>query len=106
MNKLRLLLVVIVPALAFQGCNNEDKVKNVSKNGSIETSITVNHLSDSLDVLISTNLVWIHNTLVKTTVHADTIPSLGIDMEEAENDNGEIRNVLIKKDYELYITVK
>lgn len=106
MNKLRLLLVIVASALTFQACNNEDKVKNVSKDGSIETSITVDHLSDSLDVLISTNLVWKHNRLVKTIVHADTIPSLGIDMEEAENDNGEIRTVLIKKDYELYITVK
>ena len=106
MNKSIFLFALVLSVLAFEACNNEDKVKTVSKNGSIETSITVNHLSDSLDVLISTNLVWIHNTLVKTTVHADTIPSLGIVMEEAENENGETKNVVLKKDYELYITVK
>ena len=106
MNKLRLLLVVVTSALAFQACNNEDKVKTVSKNGSIETSITVDHLSDSLDVLISTNLVWVHNKLVKTTIHADTIPALDVVMEEAENENGETKNVVLQKDYELYITVK
>jgi len=106
MNKSILHVVFAVSTLAFLACNNEDKVKNVSTNGSIETSITVDHLSDSLDVLISTNLVWIHNTLVKTIVHADTIPSLGVVMEEAENENGETKNVVLKKDYELYITVK
>lgn len=91
--------------LFLQGCN-EDKVKEVSKNGSIETSIQVDHLNDSLDILISTNKIWAHNALVKTTVHRDTIPGLGITSQEAENDNGETKNVFLKKDYELYITVK
>jgi hypothetical protein len=106
MKKLGVFLILIVPLLGFQACGNDDKVKEISKEGSIETSIKVDHLNDSLDILISTNKVWIHNALVKTTIHADTIPTLGISMEEAENDNGEIQNVFVKKDYELYITVK
>lgn len=106
MNKSILLVAFVVTVLAFQGCSNEDKVKTVSKNGSIETCIEVNHLNDSQDVLITSNLVWAHNTLVKTIVHADTIPSLGVAMEEAENENGETKNVVLIKDYELYITVK
>ena len=106
MKKLSLFLISVVPILIFQACSNDDKVKEISKNGSIETSIKVDHLNDSLDILISTNKVWIHNALVKTTIHADTIVALGTIMEEAENDNGDTQNVLVKKDYELYITVK
>lgn len=106
MRKVSLILIMAISAFAFQACENEDKVKEVSKNGSIETSISVDHLNDSLDILISTNKVWVHNSLVKTTVHTDTVPSLGVEMEEAENDNGDLQNVALKKDYELYITVK
>ena len=106
MKKLSLLFIWMVCILAFQACNNDDKVKEISKNGAIETSINVDHLTDSLDVLVTTNKIWMHNVLVKTTVHKDTIPSLGVSSEEAENENGEVKNVFVKKDYELYITVK
>lgn len=102
MNKLIVLLFMIS---AFMSCN-EDKVTEVQKKGAVETSMQVDHLNDSLDVLICTNKVWAHNVLVKTTVHRDTIPGLGISSEEAENENGETKNVYLKKDYELYITVK
>ena len=105
MKKISLHLVLSLVLLAFQACN-EDKVNEVKKNGAIETSIQVDHLNDSLDVLISTNKVWAHNVLVKTTIHRDTVPGLGIANEEAENDEGETKNVYLKKDYELYITVK
>jgi hypothetical protein len=105
MKKISIYLIMPVCILAFQACN-EDKVNQVQKNGAIETSIQVDHLNDSLDVLISTNKIWAHNVLVKTTIHKDTLPSLGIASEEAENDNGDTKNVTLRKDYEIYITVK
>jgi hypothetical protein len=105
MKKTFFLFLSLTTFLAFQACN-EDKVNQVQKNGAIETSIQVNHLNDSLDVLISTNKIWAHNVLVKTTIHKDTLPSLGIASEEAENDNGDTKNVTLRKDYEIYITVK
>ena len=105
MKKVSIIFLLPLALLAFQACN-EDKVNEVKKNGAIETSIQVDHLNDSLDILISTNKVWAHNVLVKTTIHCDTIPGLGITSEEAENDQGETKSVFLKKDYELYITVK
>ena len=105
MKKISQYFLLPLAILAFQACN-EDKVNEVKKNGAIETSIQVDHLNDSLDVFVSTNKVWAHNVLVKTTIHRDTIPGLGITSEEAENDEGETKNVFLKKDYELYITVK
>ena len=105
MKKISLYFLLPLAIIAFQACN-EDKVNEVKKNGAIETSIQVDHLNDTLDVLISTNKIWAHNVLVKTTIHRDTVPGLGIATEEAENDEGETKNVTLKKDYELYITVK
>ena len=105
MKKLTLFLFLPLSILAFQACN-EDKVKEVQKNGAIETSIQVDHLNDSLDVMITTNKIWFHKVLAKTVIHRDTLPSLGITSEEAENDNGETKNVFLRKDYEIYITVK
>ena len=105
MKKIRFYLIIPVCILAFQACN-EDKVKEVQKNGAIETSIQVDHLNDSLDVMITTNKIWVHNVLAKTVVHRDTLPTLGFSNQEAENDNGDTKNVSLRKDYEIYITVK
>jgi hypothetical protein len=105
MKKIILYFILPLPFLAFHACN-EDKVKEVQKNGAIETSIQVDHLNDSLDVMITTNKIWAHKVLVKTVIHKDTLPSLGIATEEAENDNGDTKNVSLHKDYEIYITVK
>ncbi len=99
-------LIAVAVIWALSGNSNEDKVTEVARNGSIETSIKVEHLNDNFDVLISTNKIWCRNSLVKTTVHIDTIPSLGTTFEEAENEDGGIINVIVKKDYEVYITVK
>jgi len=105
MKKIILYLILPFSILAFQACN-EDKVKEVQKNGAIETSIQVDHLNDSLDVMITINKVWVHNVLAKTVVHKDTLPTLGFSNQEAENDNGDTKNVSLRKDYEIYITVK
>jgi len=105
MKKMIFYLILPLSMLAFQACN-EDKVKEVQKNGAIETSIQVDHLNDSLDVMITTNKVWAHNVLAKTIIHRDTLPALGLTHQEAENDNGDTKEVYLKKDYELYITVK
>lgn len=85
---------------------NEDKVTEVSKKGSIETSIKVDHLTDSLDIMTTTHSVWVKNNLVKTIVYTDTLPSLGYSMEEGENSDGSTASVLLKKEYELYITIQ
>jgi len=105
MKKIIFYLILPLSILAFQACN-EDKVKEVQKNGAIETSIQVDHLNDSLDIMITTNKIWVHNVLAKTIIHSDTLPTLGFSNQEAENDNGDTKNVSLRKDYEIYITVK
>jgi hypothetical protein len=92
-------------AIAFFACN-EDKVQKISKDGSVETTIKIDHLTDSADVVITTHKVWVKNTLVKTSVHKDTVPMLGFSSQQAENNEGETNTVVLKKEYELYITVE
>ena len=85
---------------------NEDVTQSVNKSGSIESSVKVEHLDSLHDVLITTHTVWAHNTDVKTVLYRDTIPSLGIEHTTAENQDGDTKNVTVKKDYEIFITVK
>jgi len=107
MKKILLMLVISLTAVSIQGCNNnEDVTKEVSKNGSIESELSIVHFTDKLDILTTTHKVWIAGKTSKVIVHKDTIPSLGIIKTEVENDEGGTLTVPVKKDYEFYITVK
>jgi len=106
MNKRIFYLVASGVLLFLSGCDNEDKVKEISKDGSIETTMNVEHIGDKLDVIKTTHKIWVKNMLVKTAVHTDTIPALGILKTETESTEGATREISVKKDYEFYITVK
>ena len=98
-----LILVMII----ITACDNDrDKVTAIAKDGAIETIMNVEHLNDQLDVVKTTHKIWVKNILVKTVVHTDTIPSLGLIKDQTENAAGETKEVTVKKDYEFYITVK
>lgn len=107
MKNILLLLAVSLSVIALQGCdNNEDVTKEVLKDGSIESSLSVVHLTDKLDVLTTTHKVWANGKISKLIVHKDTISSLGMMKTEVETSEGNTSTVPVKKDYEFYITVK
>ncbi len=85
---------------------NEDITQSVNKNGSVETAVQVEHLDSLHDVLITTHKIWANNQEVKTITYRDTLPALGIEHAEAENSDGDTKHVQVKKDYEIFITVK
>ena len=85
---------------------NEDITNSVNKDGSIETAVQVEHLDSLHDILITTHKIWAANQEVKTIRYRDTLPSLGTEHAEAQNADGETKNVHVKKDYEIFITVK
>lgn len=90
-------------------CSDEtdkDLTNSVNKNGAVETSVTTKHLTDTSDVLITSHLVWKNNNAVKTAEYHDTIPALGTERKEVKDTNGNSVNTDVKKDYEIYITVK
>lgn len=85
----------------------EDKeLQQITKEGAIETVLTVNHLDENHDVIVTTHNIWIKNQMVRKVEYRDTIPTLGTTVHEAENNEGLTKAVALKKDYEIYITVK
>jgi hypothetical protein len=102
----KILGLISFSILVFTSCDDDDKVKEISKNGSIETVMSVDHLNDHLDIVKTSHKIWVKNVLVKNIIHTDTIPSLGVTTEEAENSDGDTKKVALKKDYEIFITVK
>jgi hypothetical protein len=105
MKKTSLLLFAPFIALLFS-CSQSDSVKVISKDGAIETTLNVDHLNDSADIITTLHNVWVKNVLVKSIVYKDTLPSLGHGSQDAENENGDSKTVYLQKDYEFYITVK
>ena len=85
---------------------NEDITNTVNKDGAIESAVKVEQLDSLRDVLITTHAVWKNNALIKNIEYRDTVPSLGLKRTVAENADGDMKDVTVKKEYEIYITVK
>lgn len=85
---------------------NEDLTNSVNKNGSVESSIAVTPLDSMHHVLTTRHKVWVHDTVYRTIEYRDTLPTLGNETTTAENADGDTKTVNVKKDYEIYITVK
>lgn len=96
--------------VSFVSCSNkdenEDLTNSVNKNGSVESSITVAPLDSMHHVLTTRHKVWVHDTVYRTIEYRDTLPTLGNENTTAENADGDTKTVNVKKDYEIYITVK
>lgn len=98
-----LLALLLSTLLSCKSDNeNEDIVNTVPKTGSITTNVKVQHYNDSLDVLITEHTIYKNPTdsMVKKVI--DTISSLGTTTVKDENNKDKI----VKKDYNIYITVK
>ena len=109
MKRLFTLFFTIVSASILVSCaeeKQEDLTNEVSKNGSVESSVTVTHLDSMNDVLITKHAVWVKGNKIKDIEHRDTVPSLGKVNSTAENSEGDTKTVEVKKDYEIFITVK
>ena len=106
MRKMKAFLICLAGFVFILGCSENDKVKQISKQGSIETVIDVNHLDQNHDIIVTTHNVWIKNELVRKIVHRDTVPTLGYGVQDFKNFDGDTKSVFSKKEYEIYITVK
>ncbi len=108
MNILKLTVVVVFIVGGLFACkdNNEDVTDSVNKNGSVETAVHLVHIDSLNDELVTTHKIWVKHNVFKTVEYRDTIPALGNEYTQAENEEGDTKNVSVKKDYEIYITVK
>jgi protein involved in sex pheromone biosynthesis len=102
------LISAIVAGFLLSGCEqkNDDKVKAVDKTGSVEMKVAINHLNASQDVMRTEKVFWVKGAAVRSIVNLDTVPALGVTREVAENSAGEDTTVSIKKNYQIFITVK
>ncbi len=101
--------LLLATAVFITSCGNDeekDLVNEVNKNGSIETSVSVNHLDSIHDLLVTKHTVWTNGNTAKTIVNSDTIPALGMTNTEVEDESGNAKTATIKKAYEIFITVK
>jgi len=105
---LRKIFPVFAIALLFSACSkpNDDQVKEVDKNGSVEMKVHITHLNAESDVMRTEKIFWVKGQQVKSIVNLDTVPALGDVREVAENSAGEDTTVSIKKNYQIFITVK
>ena len=106
-----LLVALLVVAIGFiislsSGDNHEDQTQAVDRNGSVETSLSVEHADSAHDVILTTHKVWVHNSQYATLIHRDTVPALDSMNTDAENGDGDTRSIRVKRDYQLFITVK
>ena len=84
----------------------EDQGKTLDKDGSVETAISVQHADSTHDIILTSHRVWIRNQQYAIITHRDTVPGLDSLTTTAENENGNTQQVRLKKDYQLFITVK
>ena len=84
---------------------NEDVVKQADHEGSVEMAVSIEH-HEGYDLLKSDYKVWVKNQQVKAYEKIDTLPSLGMTTQTAENEEGDEKKVTIPKDYEIYFTAK
>lgn len=103
---LSLVSVITFSSCREEGNNNEDLTNDVNKNGSVETSVTVQHLDSLKDILVTKHKVWHTGNISKDISYSDTIPSLGMENKSVESSGGESQQATVKKDYEIFITVK
>ena len=109
MSNLKTLILPLIFITIFSACEDEkqeDLTNEVNKNGSVESSVTVDHLDSINDILITKHAVWVKGNKWKDIEHRDTVPALGIENTTAENSEGDTKSVVVKKDYEIFITVK
>jgi hypothetical protein len=93
-------------SIACSNEENEDKTKEIDKDGALESAIQVTHIDSLHDVVTTTYSVWEKGIQTKQISHSDTIPSLGYELKIGSDDNENELQAKAPKDYEIFITVK
>jgi hypothetical protein len=100
------LIISIAIIMAPGKDPGEDQGAVVDHEGSVETAISVEHADSTHDVILTSHKVWVRNNIYSTILHRDTVPTLDSLNTTAEDASGNTQNVRLKKDYQIFITVK
>jgi hypothetical protein len=94
-------------SLSFIACGGaEEEEETLDKSGGVDVTLSTEHLDNEHDALITTTTVYAKGTAVRTISHRDTMPSLGMTTQEAEDDDGNTTAATMRKDYEVFVTLK
>ena len=104
--KLILPLAIITILYSCKQEKQEDITNEINKNGSVETAVSVSKLDSVNDILVTKHTVWVKGNKFKELEYRDTVPALGMEKKSAVNSEGDTKTVEVKKDYEIFITVK
>lgn len=105
------LFASLVVSVALVSCNdgepnNDDVVKQPSKDGAIQVTTETKQVGDSVLMTINYD-VYKNNQLITSKVVKQMLPSLGTTQAESDEDeNGDTQKVTVPKLYEFYVTVK
>jgi hypothetical protein len=102
MKQLILLCLGFMGLTACTASQNEDVVKNVSKNGSIEVLYKTKNLSDGTVELTMQYIVWKDGKAQRDRTVVDTLPPLGTMVATDEQD----KSVVVPKEYEFFVTIQ
>jgi hypothetical protein len=105
-NGLWFSLLSALVLLSCQQQNDEDKVKEVDKDGAVEMKVEINHLDSARDVMKTEKIFWVKGQQEKTIIDLDTVPALGTTTENFKASSGEDTTATIQKNYKIFITVK
>ena len=109
MSNIKRFILPLVFISVLSSCKEEkqeDLTNQINKNGSVETAVSVSKLDSINDILITKHTVWVKGNKFKEIEYRDTVPALGVQNTTSENFEGETKTVAVKKDYEIFITVK
>ena len=105
-NGLWFSLLSALVLLSCQQQNDEDKVKEVDKDGAVEMKVEINHLDSARDVMKTEKIFWVKGQQEKTVIDLDTVPALGTSNEVVKTSSGDDTTATIQKNYKIFITVK
>ncbi len=109
MSNIKKLVLPFAFAALLSSCEEEkqeDITNEINKNGSVETAVSVSQLDSTNDILVTKHTVWVKGNKFKELEYRDTVPALGMETKTAENSEGDTKTIEVKKDYEIFITVK
>ncbi len=110
MKKFVYTIAILTSLMLLSSCEeqNEDLVQEINKNGSVQLDINIEHVPNDTtkDVVKGVYNCWKNGKIYNSYIVVDTIPSLGSDYAEIEDDNENVKKVKFQKEYELYINVK
>ncbi|MDJ1468963.1 hypothetical protein [Xanthocytophaga flava] len=106
--RLWVFFTIFTSTLLVTSCKSEEEgdAASLDKKASIEMPVQVNHISADKDELVITYTIWKDNVAIGTKVVRDTIPALGLQLQEAENADGDVINVQVPTEYNIYVTLK